>query len=269
MGLRLHAVAPRRGAWWIRRAFAVWWKRPLAFVGLFMFFLFGVLLLMMVPFIGPILGLALLPMLTLGFMIATQSAVQGGPVHALQIFEGLRTPDMARRKSQWMICALYALGSVGVIELSAWIDGGLFEQLQIALASPNVTPEEVNRLLADPRLAEGMLARMGLATLLSVPFWHAPALVHWGGQGAWQALFSSTLALWRARGAFAIYALGWVTVTLAFGVLAMVLVLLVGSRQVVSVLAMPGGLVISAVFYVSLWFSFADSFGEDDPAPPA
>jgi hypothetical protein len=158
---------------------------------------------------------------------------------------------------------------VGVIELSAWIDGGLFEKLQIALATPDVSPEEVNQLLVDPRLAEGMLARMGLATLLSVPFWHAPALVHWGGQGAWQALFSSTLALWRSRGAFAVYALGWVAVTLLFGVLAMLLVLLLGSRQVVSVLAMPGGLVISAVFYVSLWFSFADSFGEDGPNPPA
>jgi hypothetical protein len=189
-------------------------------------------------------------------------------VHALQIFEGLRTPDMARRKAQWLICALYALGSIGVIELSAWIDGGLFEKLQIALATPDVTPAEVNELLADPRLAQGMLARMGLATLLSVPFWHAPALVHWGQQGAWQALFSSTLALWRARGAFVVYALGWVAVTFVFGLLAMALVLVLGNRQVVSVLAMPGGLIISAMFYVSLWFSFADSFGDDSPAPP-
>ena len=27
-----------------------------------------------------------------------------------------------------------------------------------------------------------------MGALLSVPFWHAPALVHWGGQGLTQAL---------------------------------------------------------------------------------
>ena len=269
MGLRLHAVSPRRGAWWIRQAFAAWWKRPVAFVGLFMFFLFGVLMLMMLPLIGPLLGLSLLPMLTLGFMIATRSALQGGPVHAMQIFEGLRAVDATRRKAQLMLCALYALGSVGVIELAGWVDGGTFEQLQIALATPKPTAAAVNQLLADPRLLQGMLVRVGLATLLSIPFWHAPALVHWGGQGAWQALFSSTLALWRAKAAFSFYAIGWALLSVGFGLLAMLAVLLLGNRSWVSVLVMPAGMVISAVFYVSLWFSFDDSFGDDTPPPIA
>ncbi len=267
MGLRLHTVAPRQGAKWIVQAFALWRKRPLAFVSLFMFFLFGVLMLMLVPLIGPLLGLGLLPMLTLGFMIATRSALQDGPVNVLQIAEGLRVPDRSRRLSQLLLCGVYALGSIGVMELSAWIDEGLFEKLQMAMATPNVKPEVVNALLLDPRLANGMLARLGLAALLSVPFWHAPALVHWGGQGVVQALFSSTLALWRAKGAFTVYALCWLAVTLGLGLLATLLVLLLGSRQIVSLLAMPAGLIVSALFYVSLWFSFSDSFGEDNPAP--
>jgi hypothetical protein len=49
---------------------------------------------------------------------------------------------------------------------------------------------------------------MGLMGLLSVPYWHAPALVHWGGQGVAQALFSSTLAL-AQQGAFAFNMLLW------------------------------------------------------------
>ena len=267
MGLRLHTVAPRQGAKWIVQAFALWRKRPLAFVSLFMFFLFGVLMLMLLPLVGPLLGLGMLPMLTLGFMIATRSALQDGPVNVLQIAEGLRVPDRSRRLSQLLLCGVYALGSIGVMELSAWIDEGLFEKLQMAMATPNVKPEVVNALLLDPRLANGMLARLGLAALLSVPFWHAPALVHWGGQGVVQALFSSTLALWRAKGAFTVYALCWLAVTLGLGLLATLLVLLLGSRQIVSLLAMPAGLIVSALFYVSLWFSFSDSFGDDDPAP--
>jgi hypothetical protein len=63
-----------------------------------------------------------------------------------------------------------------------------------------------------------------MAALLSVPFWHAPALVLWGGQGVWQALFSSTLSLWRAKGAYLVYGLAWtgasVLLSLAIGLIA-------------------------------------------------
>ena len=47
------------------------------------------------------------------------------------------------------------------------------------------------------------------AGALSIPFWHAPALVYWGGQGWAKSLFFSTVALWRNKGAFALYGLGW------------------------------------------------------------
>jgi hypothetical protein len=253
----------------VRQGFAVWSKRPLAFVGMFVAFLLGVLLAMVVPYVGPLIGLGMLPMLTLGFMIATDSARKGGAVGVLQIFEGLRVADSERRRSQLLLCGLYALGSIAVIELSAWVDQGLFEELQIALGTPTTPPAEVDRLLDDPRLANGMLARIGLATLLSIPFWFAPALVHWGRQGAGQALFSSSLAIWRAKGAFGVYALCWAALMIGVALVAMLAVLLLGSRQLVSMLAMPAGLILTAVFYVSLWFSFEDCFLVENGADEA
>ena len=33
MGLQLHPVAPRQGLQWVRKGFALWARRPLAFVG--------------------------------------------------------------------------------------------------------------------------------------------------------------------------------------------------------------------------------------------
>jgi hypothetical protein len=53
------------------------------------------------------------------------------------------------------------------------------------------------------------------------------------------------------------------------GLLATAAVLLLGSGQWISVLIMPAGLTLSTVFYVSLWFGFADSFGEEVGTPPA
>ena len=265
--MRLQYVSAATGAAWVRRGFQTFAKQPLAFSGLFAAFLFFVFVLTLVPVIGPLLLLALLPLGSLGFMIATHSTLNGGPVHLMQLFEGLRVPDPSRRNAQLLLCAMYALASIGVIELAAWVDDGLFEQLQIARATPGTSPEELQRLMTDPRLAYGMLVRMGAASLVSIPFWHAPALVHWGHQGAWQALFSSTLALWRARGAFFVYALGWTMLSVAVGLIAVIASVGTSSLQLVSVLLMPIAMSLTAVFYVSLWFTFADSFGEELPDP--
>lgn len=265
MGLRLKPVAPRQGLAWIVQGFALWAKRPLGFIGLFVLFLLGVLLLMVVvPVVGGLLGLATLPMLTLGFMIGSRQVQRGGTVHALQFVEGLRHPDQPRRRAQWVLCAGYALASMVVISAADWIDGGSFERLQHLLVAAKPSSEEIGALLADPRLAWGMVTRLGLAGLVSVPYWHAPALVHWGGQGALQALYSSTVALWRARGAYTLYFAGWTVMTVAVSGLVVALAAITGLRQVVGVLTMPLGLLLSAAFYVSLWFGFADCFGSDE-----
>lgn len=273
MGLRLHTVAPARGWAWLRQGLRLWLQRPLAFVGLFVFFLFAVLLLMVVvPVLGGPLGMALLPMLSLGFMIASRSALGGGPVHIGQIAEGLRHPVRSQRRAQWLLCVAYALGTILVITLSDWVDGGTFEALQreMAAAGADGKPSPaLDAVLADPRLVEGMLVRIGLAGLLAVPFWHAPALVHWGGQGAMQALFSSTVALWRTRGAFSIYMLGWLLLMLAVGGAVSLLAAVTGMRQLLGVMTLPLGLAFSAAFYVSLWFSFDDTFGAGEAAADA
>ena len=213
-------------------------------------------------------------MLSLGFMIASRSALAGRPVHALQLVAGLRHPVPQQRRAQWLLCGLYAVAAMVAVTLADWVDGGQFEVLWRLLgdagnASKPATAAQIQAVLADPRLTQGLLVRIGLPGLLSVPFWHAPALIYWGGQGVVQAMFTSTLALWRTRRAFTVYLLGWVGLMLGVALLVMLLGLLSGARQALGVLTMPIGLVFSAVFYVSLWFSFVDTFGEPDETPAA
>jgi hypothetical protein len=187
----------------------------------------------------------------------------------LQLIAGLRHPDRARRRAQWLLCGGYAIASMTVIALADWADGGLFENLQRLISKTGADGKpspQLEAVLADPRLAQGMLVRIGLAGLLSVPFWHAPALVYWGGQGLVQAMFTSTLALWRTRAAFTVYLLSWAGLMVGVALLVMAVGLLTGARQAMGLLTMPIGLVFSTVFYVSLWFSFTDTFG--DPEPP-
>lgn len=260
---KLLTVPPRQGWLWVRQGFAAFMRRPLPYASLLLLFLFAGLASLLVPVIGGVAMLLALPLLTLGYMIATRSGESGGPIHPGQFIAPLRA-DAQRRRSLLVLCAIYALATLAILWLAGSIDGGRFERLQVLLGqaeSGEATRREIDALLADDALLYGVIARFGLAVLLSIPFWHAPALVWWGGQGAAQALFSSTLAVWRNRAAFIVYGLGWTGVVALFGLVAGSLLALLGASQLVSIAAVPMGLLVSTAFYVSLYFTFADSFG--------
>jgi hypothetical protein len=260
---RLLTVPPRQGWLWVRQGFASFMRRPLPYASLLALFLFAGLVSLLLPMVGGVLLLMALPLLSLGYMIATRSGEAGGPIHPGQFIEPLRG-DAQRRRSLLVLCGLYALATLLIIWVSGAIDDGRFDRLQVLLGqaeSSEATRKEIDALLADDRLFNGLLVRLGLAGLLSLPFWHAPALVWWGGQGAAQSLFSSTLAIWRNKAAFTVYGLSWVAVVVLFGAVAGSILTLLGARQFVGIAAVPLGLMVSTAFYVSLYFTFADSFG--------
>jgi hypothetical protein len=271
MPLTLRQAPAAEGAGWVRDGFRLYARRMLGFTLMFVAFLAGALLLSLVPLAGGVLMLASLPMMTLGFMLAARSAQRGGPVHAGQFIEPLRGPRAPRRELL-SLCLLYALTTALILAFADWFDGGSFERLQMLLAKGDPARAELDALLGDPRLSQGLIVRFGLASLLSVPFWHAPALVYWQRQGVGQALFSSTLALWRCRGAFLVYALAWAAAAALFGVLATLLVVVFDARQLAGAAVMPAALVLSAVFYVSLIHTYDGCFREaadDDAASEA
>ena len=268
--MRLLTVPPRQGTAWVRQGFAAFVRQPLAFSVLFALFMAALFVTMVVPVIGPLLLLAALPLATLGFMVATRAAVAGQPVTPRAFAEPL-AQGRPRVVAMLQLGVAYAVASAIGVTVSGWIDGGALEEAMDALATANGNPVEAGRRFADPRVELGLVARLAVAALLAVPFWHAPALVHWGGQGVAQSLFSSTVAIWRNKGAFAVYALAWTGLIVGFGVGAMLLFGLLGMPQLAAFALMPATLLFSTAFYVSLWFTFADCFGTDrgdDSSPP-
>jgi hypothetical protein len=256
--MKLNVVTARRGALWVRHGFTLFFKRPMAFVGLFGACLFAALVLNLVPFVGPLVLLAALPLGSLAFMIATRRVLAGrAPVPGVlaETFGGTRQ----RRIALLQLGVVYAVATVAIMFIADWVDEGALDALLQTL-SGQAKPEAIAQAMADPKLELGMLVRFGLAGLLSVPFWHAPALVHWGEQGAAKALFFSTVACWRNKAAFSAYSLAWVAVILLFAVLVNLVFALLGQVQLVALVTLPATLIFSAVFYVSLYFTFADCF---------
>jgi hypothetical protein len=273
MALSLKTVDASHGARWIADAWRLFARRPLAFTALFAVFLFGALLVSLVPLLGGLVQMMALPLLSLGFMVASQSALLDGPVHPRQYIEPLKT-DPARRRSLLILCAVYGVAVLLILLLVDTVSDSAFSRMQQLLAQGEQAQPQIDALLSEPGVASGALLAVALGVALSVPFWHAPALVHWGGQRVGQALFSSAVAVWRSKGAFFVYAMGWVGVMLVFGIVTAVVLGLVGLPQLAGVIGLPAGLVFSAVFYISLLFTFNDSFGgtpvqlEDDFTRP-
>jgi len=265
MSLSLQVVPARQGALWMRDGFRLFGKHPLAFSLLFVVFMAAVMVSAVLPYVGSLVMLCAVPLLGLGFMIASESALQKGPIHPGQFLQPLKA-SAGQRKAQLMLCLGFGLSTLAVLWLAHEVDDGSFMQLQRLLAE-QAPQAQLDELLRDNNLQLGLFIRFGLAAVLSVVFWHAPALVHWGQQGAAQALFSSTLAMWRNRGAFAVYLLSWLAIIGVFGVFITLALGLLGMRQLTGLVILPAGLIFSTVFYVSVLFSFNDSFGNSGLRP--
>lgn len=268
MGLKLQAVATRQGWTWARDGGRLFLRRPVAFSSMLMLFLVAFFLWSMLPVVGLIV-LAALPLLSLGFMVASRSVLRGGLAHPGQFVQPL-FGSARQRGHLLLLCALYGVGAWLVLLLTQWTYGDALNTLLHAIATHGMASEQALRANADPRLGRGMFVLALTGGALSVPFWHAPALVVWGGQSAWQALFSSTLALWRAKGAYLVYSIAWVITAVVTSLVLGLAGGMLGASPLVGLLALAFSMMLSSAFYVSLWFSFVDSFGspDDDGAAP-
>lgn len=270
MGLKLQAVAPRQGWTWVRDGVRLYLRRPVAFTAMLVLFLLATGLWSVLPVVG-LAALASLPLLSLGFMVASRSVLRGGLAHPGQFVEPL-VGDARRRHRLLLLCALYGVGALGVVWWVGWVYGDAMDALREAMAKHGPSSTEAAQAAADPRLMQGTLSFALLASALSIPFWHAPALVWWGGQGVWQALFSSTLGVWRAKAAYLVYSLAWLLASIALSLAVGLLAGTFGAPSIITWLVPALVLGLSSAFYVSLWFSFVDNFGSPDDAaetPPS
>jgi hypothetical protein len=103
---------------------------------------------------------------------------------------------------------------------------------------------------------------------ISLMFWHAPALVHWHGISPLKSLFFSLVACLRNVKALLVFGLAWTAVIFAVSLLIGVVALATGNPQVAATALMPLGLLVTAMFSTSLYFTFRDSFVATPDAEP-
>ncbi|OYU45419.1 MAG: hypothetical protein CFE44_07585 [Burkholderiales bacterium PBB4] len=144
--------------------------------------------------------------------------------------------------------------SVATPVAMALADGGQFAR--IYLLGGNLTGD----VLKDDGFALAFLLAMALYAPISLLFWHAPALVHWHQVTPVKSIFFSLLACRQNLGAFLVFGLSWMGVSLATGMLVAIVGAAVGDAGVAGTIMMPAMMLIAAMFFTSQYFTFTDSF---------
>lgn len=259
--MKLRMVPARQGAVWVKMGMRTFFKQPLALSGLFFMFMAAMSLFSLVPVLGSVVALAVLPGATLGLMAATQETTKGKFPMPTVLVSAFRAGRQQLR-GMLVLGGLYALGFLLVMGLSALADGGQFARLY--LVGGELSPE----LLMQADFQVAALLAMALYLPLSLLFWHAPALVHWHGISPVKSLFFSLVACARNFWAFTVFGLTWVAAFLGMGLVVAIVSALLGSPQLVGILLFPMGMAMAAMFFTSLYFTFDDTF-EANPGDPA
>ncbi|MES2993182.1 MAG: BPSS1780 family membrane protein [Pseudomonadota bacterium] len=261
--MKLQTVPARQGALWVRQGFKAFARHPVAFCGLFIPVLAGMVLVNIVPMLV-LFALPLVPLVSLGFMIASRTVIDGGKPTWSVFTAPLRAPR-PRVVALIQLGLIYAGALLLIMMLGEWIDdGGASEALVQSPAGPASAASAPPAMAPDPGALFELLLRLTLTGLLAIPFWHAPALVHWDGHGCAKALFSSTIAVWRNRGAFAMHSLIWFAWIMGLGMLGGLLLSVLGQPQLLLTITLPISAVVAVVYYASLYFTFADCFVATD-----
>ena len=254
--MKLNVVPAKTGSEWVRQGIRTFWKQPIALSGLFFMFMAIMSVSSLVPVVGSFAALALLPAATLGLMAATREVDLGKFPMPIILAAGFRV-GKERKRDMLVLGLLYACGFIGVMGLSALVDGGDFAKLYLVGGALDTDT------LMKPEFQNAMWLSLLLYIPLSAVFWHAPALVHWHGVPAIKSLFFSTVACLSNWRAFLVFALMWSFIFLSTALVLMLVSGLMGDASFASLAMLPAMLMLAAMFFCSSYFSFRDCFVSD------
>lgn len=258
--MRLNLVKANAGVTWVRSGIKTFARQPLALGGLFFLFIGLMSVVGIIPLLGGLATLVLLPAATVGLLEATRY-VEAGRFPMPKVLAISLTGSASKRAAMLKLGGYYALAFLLSLAITMPIDGGEFAKLY--LVGGTLSTETLQNTDIQLAAVVGTLLYIPLALL----FWHAPALVYWHGVSPAKALFFSFTACWKNIGAIAVFFVSWGAIFLG---VAMTMTLLAGifGDGFLQVVVMPMALILAAMVTVSVLSSVRDSFADALPPLP-
>ena len=258
--MKLQILPASTGTTWVRLGVKTFFKQPLALGGLFFMFLASVTVLSVIPVIGSMLSLVLIPGATLGLMVATLDALRGKFPMPSVLITGFRS-GQSRLKSMIILGIIYAFG----FTLMMWIAGALAGDSLAQLDLSN--PEKTREAMDDAGFHTALLSGAAMYLVLSMFFWHAPGLVHWYDIPPAKALVFSMIACLRNFKAYFVYGMTWLALMLGASMVLGTVLAVFGLQSLARPFITAFALSMAAMTMTSVYFTFRDSFVHTEETP--
>jgi len=254
---------PAKTGWlWVKQGVALFRQQPAEISTLFLSYMFLMLALNLIPVLGQLLPLILVPVFGMSFMQAARHIEQGKRVYPNLLLTGLRSPAV---RNLLLLGTLYLLAAVVAVAVSRLADGGTFWNAMLGAGLDAKDLEGSNISLA-----------MIVAALVYIPaamaFWFAAPLIFWQQMPLGKALFYSFFAVRRAGRAFIVYGLAWVLIGVVLpATVSTVVALLIDNITVMMFILLPLSIILTVVMYCSFYPTYTAIFGKpasDDVGSP-
>ncbi|MBB3213039.1 hypothetical protein FHW67_002327 [Herbaspirillum sp. Sphag1AN] len=250
---------PAKTGWlWIKEGFALFRKQPAELSTLFLGYMFLMLLLGVIPVVGQLLPLILMPVFSLSFMQASRYIAQGKRVYPNLLLVGWRSPAL---RSLLLLGVFYAIAAYAAMGLSRLVDGGAFWRVMF---QGGLDIQE----LEGGSMGFGMLVAALVYIPAAMAFWFAAPLMFWQEMPLGKAMFYSFFAVRRSGKAFLVYALSLLQIGVILpAIFGTIVALLFNNTSIIVFILVPLSIILTVVIYCSFYPNYTAVF--DQPATDA
>ncbi|MDE2428144.1 MAG: hypothetical protein KGM99_05415 [Burkholderiales bacterium] len=241
---------------WVKQGLSLFRRQPAEVLTLFFSYMFLNMGIGLLPVLGQVLPLILIPVFSMSFMQACRQIDLGERVYPNLLLFGFRSPAFVRLL---MLGVLYLIAATLAISISRLFDGGAFWNF--------VTNQKP--IGSDETPESGLLFGMLVSGLVYLPalmgFWFAAPLIAWKQMSLPKALFYSYFSVFRAGKAFLVYGFAWMMIGIVLPtIISLIIAVIVGKATIVVLAMMPVSAILTAVMYCSFFPIYLQIFGKPD-----
>ncbi len=257
--MRVNKVPAKTGWRWVTEGFSLLAKAPMPLAAIGMMMIFSLLLVSMPRLIGEFLFFVVSPALTFGYLQAVRQVQDGHKPQPFTLYAGLRAALGKGRISLLMIGVFNAVATSAALFATQLVDGGQWLRIMRGGERPEIGAH------VPPEVAQAALLFLVLYATTQIALWYAPLFAGLHKTTPVKALIFSVIAVWRNKGAFLVFSIGWFGVVIGISLAASLLAQLLPGQLGTILIIVPLSILLLAALYCSIWLTYRDTVEPIEP----
>jgi len=234
----------------VKQGFALFRKQPGGMSMLFLGYMLCMLAVSIIPLLGQLLPVILVPVFSVAFVQGCLHIDQGKRVLPSLLLSGFRKPVFPML---FALGVLYIIMAIVAIGASSLVDGGALWQL----LTGQLNKETAEDVIRNSNMGASLLLTIALYVPAAMAFCFAAPLIYWKKVSLGKSLFFSFFAVWRSLSAFLVFGASWFAISMVTSQL----LFLIAGRSMGVQLMMPLSMILTVVMHCSFYAAYRQIFG--------